>query len=164
MQLSDGRKRELSVELPEPHSVDGPWSLTATTAQGVGLTAPVAIQLEKLVSWREIGELRTFAGIASYQTNLDLPPDCDRADLGWVLELGDVYELADVWLNGRHIATSWFPPYSVDLTGHIRPGKNTLRVDVPNILKNHLEAGDYTRPSGLLGPVRLRPVGRVVLQ
>jgi hypothetical protein len=164
VELSDGRTRELQGQLPEPLSLDGPWTLTAAPAQGVGLTAPVHRTLDKLVSWRESSELRTYAGIASYETEFDFPPELDRHDLGWVLELGAVYELADVWLNGRHVATSWFPPHGVDLTGHFTPGKNTLRVDVPNILKNHLEAGDYARPSGLLGPVRLRPVGRVVLQ
>ena len=33
-----------------------------------------------------------------------------------------------------------------------------------NTLENHLEHGDHARPSGLLGPVRVRPVGRVMLQ
>ena len=33
--------------------------------QGVGLTAPVKISLDKLVSWRDIAELRTYAGIAT---------------------------------------------------------------------------------------------------
>ena len=41
---------------------------------------------------------------------------------------------------------------------------NTLRIDVPKILKNHWETGNYCRPSGLPGPVRMRPVGRVILE
>ena len=108
--------------------------------------------------------MRTFAGIVRYGTEFELPAGSSSgADFGWVLELGSVYELADVWLNGRHVATRWFPPFQLDVTAHIRSGKNTVRVDVPNILKNHLEPGDYARPSGLLGPVRLRPIGRVAL-
>jgi hypothetical protein len=87
-----------------------------------------------------------------------------RGDLALVLELGEVYELADVWLNGRPVATSWFAPHCLDVTSHVRPGQNTLRIDVPNVLKNHLEPGDYARPSGLLGPLRIRPVGRVMLE
>jgi hypothetical protein len=77
---------------------------------------------------------------------------------------GEVYEMADVWLNGRRVGTSWFAPHGLDLTGHVQPGRNQLRIDVPNILKNHLEPGEYTRPSGLLGSIRVRPVGRVFLQ
>jgi len=65
---------------------------------------------------------------------------------------------------GRRVGTSWFAPHGLDLTGHVQPGRNQLRIDVPNILKNHLEPGEYTRPSGLLGSIRVRPVGRVFLQ
>jgi hypothetical protein len=72
--------------------------------------------------------------------------------------------MADVWLNGRRVGTGWFVPHSLDLTGHVQPGRNQLRIDVPNILKNHLEPGEYTRPSGLLGSIRVRPVARVFLQ
>ncbi|NUQ63513.1 MAG: hypothetical protein HUU20_13630 [Pirellulales bacterium] len=62
------------------------------------------------------------------------------------------------------VLAGWFLPYHVELTGHVQLGKNTLRVDVPNILKNHLEQGNYARRSGLLGPVRIRPLGRVILK
>ena len=68
-----------------------------------------------------------------------------------------------MWVNDQHVATSWFPPYELTSQAHLSPGKNVLRVDVPNILKNYLETGDYARPSGLLGPVRLRPVVRVAV-
>ncbi|NUQ63510.1 MAG: hypothetical protein HUU20_13610 [Pirellulales bacterium] len=164
VELSDGRTREIHLELPELTALDGPWTLSATPSQGVGLPSAVDIELPKLVSWREIPSLRTYAGIAAYGTEFDLPPDRLREGIGLVLELGEVYELADVWLNGRRIGTSWFPPHHIELTGHVRPGKNTLRIDVPNILKNHLEQGNYARPSGLLGPVRIRPAGQVILK
>lgn len=164
VELSDGRTRDLRVELPKPLPLDGRWTLAASPEHGVGVRLPVRIELDRLVSWREIPELRTYSGIASYTTQFDVSPDHLREDVGLLLELGDVYELADVWLNGRHVATNWFPPYRLDVTGHVRPGKNAVRIDVPNILKNHLEQGDYTRPSGLLGPVRIRPIGQIILK
>ena len=83
----------------------------------------------------------------------------------WTLELGDVYELARVWLNGHEIGTTWSPPFQLETTGRLKRGRNTLRIEVPNVLKNHLEAGDdYRRPSGLLGPVQLVPKRRVVFK
>jgi hypothetical protein len=164
VELSDGQTRELRVTLPSPIALDGPWTLAADPGQGVGLAAPVKFELDKLVSWREIPGLRTYAGLARYETSFDLPPEFLREDVGLLLELGKVYELADVWLNARRVGTSWFPPHGLDFTGHVQPGRNQLRIDVPNILKNHLESGEYARPSGLLGPIRVRPVGRVFLQ
>ncbi len=72
----------------------------------------------------------------------------------------------------------WCPPYSVDLTGRLRAGANTVRIEVANLGINHMAGRalpDYrllnlrygTRfepqdmdkvqpvPSGLLGPIRL---------
>ena len=85
-------------------------------------------------------------------------------NIGLRLELGGVYELARVTVNGHCIGVTWFPPFQVELTDRVKSGRNSLRIDVPNLLKNHLERGDdYTRPSGLMGPVVLRPFARVVL-
>jgi len=164
VELSDGQTRALRVTLPPPLVLDRGWTLAADPGQGVGLAAPVKVELDKLVSWREVPGLRTYAGLARYETSFDLPPEFLREDVGLLLELGKVYELADVWLNGRRVGTSWYPPHGLDLTGHVQPGRNQLRIDVPNILKNHLAPGEYARPSGLLGPIRVRPVGRVFLQ
>jgi hypothetical protein len=164
VELSDGQNRELRATLPPPLALDKGWTLAADPSQGSGLATPVKVQLDKLVSWREIPGLRTYAGLTRYETSFDLPPEFLREYVGLRLELGEVYELADVWLNNRRVGTSWFPPHGLDLTGHVQPGRNQLRIDVPNILKNHMEPGEYARPSGLLGPVRVRPVGRVFPQ
>jgi beta-galactosidase/beta-glucuronidase len=86
-----------------------------------------------------------------------------RDDLLVELDLGRVYEVAEVWLNGKRVRVSWYRPYRIDITGHLRQGKNELRVDVTNILKNYLTDGEYSHPSGLLGPVKIRGVSKVLL-
>ena len=70
VELSDRRTRALEVQLPEPLSLHGPWTLATDPTRGVGLTTPLSIPLANLVSWREIPELRTFAGMASYTTQV----------------------------------------------------------------------------------------------
>jgi len=163
VELSDGRVRELQASVPGPIDLDKGWTLAADPDRGIGLPAPAPVTLESLVSWREVPGWRTYAGTGRYETTVELSADLVRDDVGLLLELGTVHELADVWVNGQKIGTAWFPPFRVDLTGHVRPGRNLLRIDVPNLLKNHLEPGDYRRPSGLIGPVRILPVQRAVL-
>jgi hypothetical protein len=88
------------------------------------------------------------------------------------LDLGDVRDLAEVWINGLRVGEVWHAPYRLDVTGTLRPGRNTLQVKVANPWVNRL-IGDsqpvankitFTamptylpsaplRPSGLLGPV-----------
>jgi hypothetical protein len=163
VELSDGQVRELQAAVPEPIALDEGWTLAADPDRGIGLPAPAPVTLESLGSWREVPGWRTYAGTGRYETSFELPAELVRDDIGLLLELGTVHELADVQVNGRKAGTAWFPPFVIDLTGHVRPGRNLLRIDVPNLLKNHLEPGDYRRPSGLVGPVRIRPVQRALL-
>ena len=108
-----------------------------------------------LGSWTAIAP--AFSGSATYERAVDL----DAATLAgrrWTLDLGDVRDVAEVAVNGRDLAPRLWAPYRLDVTGALRAGRNTIRVRVTNTGANaHGEA----RPSGLLGPVALRPERRV---
>ena len=90
------------------------------------------------------------------------------------IDLGEVGQMADVFINGEHVAFLWKAPYNVQYTGRLKPGKNTIEVKVVNVWVNRLigdvqpGAGGHTYtvvpffkpdspllPSGLIGPVRL---------
>lgn len=165
VRLSDGTSSTMSVDLPSPLSIAGPWQLSVDGLHAVSSQPPCKLTLHRLVSWRKILELKYYAGVATYTTDIDVPTELIGSEIGLRLDLGEVHELARVWLNDHEIGTAWHPPFSVDLTRQIKVGKNVLRIDVPNVLKNHLEKGDgYDRPSGLLGPVILLPYGRILLK
>jgi hypothetical protein len=161
--LSDGRVRNVKVKIPEQISLNEGWALCASDSAGVGVKGKAEIKLDELKSWRQIRELRNYSGTGSYRIAFDVRPEMLRDDLVVELDLGRVYEVAEVWLNDRNIGATWYRPYRVDITGRLRQGKNELRVDVTNILKNYLTDGEYSHPSGLLGPVKIRGVPKVLL-
>jgi hypothetical protein len=68
------------------------------------------------------------------------------------LDLGEVRDVAEVWVNGKEVGARLWPPYRFDVTSALRPGRNTIRVRVGNVVNNNY--GDF-QPSGLLGPVTL---------
>jgi hypothetical protein len=79
------------------------------------------------------------------------------------LDLGEVFDTAQVTVNGHHL-----PPVNllnpiVDLSAHLRRGRNTIQVEVATTLFNRLrveQPNTYTgnrQNYGLLGPVRLIP-------
>jgi sialidase-1 len=164
IRLSDGTGRKQVVAVPAPVVVSGPWQLSVSATQAVSPQPPQTLRLERLVSWRELPELKHYAGAATYTTAFDLKPELIGDDRGLVLHLGAVFELARVSVNGREAGTAYAPPFRVDVTALVKAGRNTLAIEVPNQLKNHLERGDnYRRPSGLLGPVLLVPDRRITL-
>lgn len=140
-----------------PIAVTGPWRLSVRDGQPVSPQAPLTLQLDRLVSWRTLSELKHYAGRATYETEVDVPKEFPRSNGAVFLELGEVYEVARVTINGRDAGIAWVPPFRVEITGLLKPGCNTLHIEVANLLKNYLSTGDYDHPSGLLGPVHLRP-------
>ena len=76
-----------------------------------------------------------------------------------ILELGQVYETAHVWVNGHEAGVRVAPPYRFEIGDLLREGKNVLRIEVINTLVNRQR--DFfsmtmpMEPSGLIGPVKL---------
>jgi hypothetical protein len=94
-----------------------------------------------------------FSGAATYSTSVDLT-GTELAGRRLVLDLGDVRDVAEVAVNGRRFGPLLWTPHRLDVTDALRAGSNAIAVTVTNTLAN--VHGD-PRPSGLLGPVALRP-------
>ncbi|SFB03678.1 Glycosyl hydrolases family 2, sugar binding domain [Cohnella sp. OV330] len=100
--------------------------------------------------------LPRFSGTIRYETEFDW----DESAAGEVLlDLGEAYETAEVWLNGERTGVRICPPYRMEATGLLKKGRNRLVVEVTNTLakeqRDFLSAFAQQEPSGLLGPVRL---------
>jgi hypothetical protein len=156
-----------------PLPVTGPWSLSFD-----GPSAPDSFTLDALrpLNEDERDRVRHFSGHITYTTTINVPEDFPAEGRALHLDLGEVRELATVRLNGEDLGVWWKPPYRKEVTGVLRPGKNTLEVTAVNTWVNRLigdanlpEAERVTStpahqfykgtealpPSGLLGPVRL---------
>ncbi len=142
--------------------------------------APAKASIDPLVSWTEIPNdgIKYFSGTATYRLDLDAPQDWFKPDAKIILDLGEVKEIAEVWVNGKPVGEIlWKPPYRADVTAALVPGKNHLEIKVTNLWPNRLigdqqpNAKPYAwvdyRPfkdstplleSGLLGPVKVLSV------
>ena len=129
----------------EPIKLDGPWTLRL---ERDGETA----RPTELGSWTSTDP--TFSGSGVYRTSLSLTKG-ELADRKMLLDLGDVRELAQVTVNGFVLPRALWSPYVVDITEALRPGDNSIEVRVTNTLLNR--RSKTPPPSGLFGPVTLRP-------
>jgi hypothetical protein len=168
-----------SVSTPEPaeqliEQLGGPWQVAFQTERG----APASATFDELIDFRESSDLgiRYFSGIATYIKDVNVSEETiDQGDI--IIDLGEVYNLAEVWVNGNLAGTAWKPPYQVNISDHVTVGSNEIEIKSVNTWVNRL-IGDAqpgveeeekvtltTRefyradtplvPSGLLGPVRI---------
>jgi hypothetical protein len=129
----------------QPIAVDGPWTVQL---QRDGESARPTV----LGSWTQTDP--TFSGSGIYRTSVELS-EPDLAGRRLVLDLGEVRDIAQVTVNGVTLPRALWSPYTVDVTDVLRTGDNTIEVRVTNTLLNR--RSKTPPPSGLLGPVTLRP-------
>ncbi len=164
-----------------PLILNGDWRVTALRG---GPELPAAFRQPGFGSWTaQGGPWERFAGTARYETEFTLPAGTPADD--WRLDLGDVRETARVFVNGTATDLVWALPMQTSIGAWLKPGKNTLVLEVTNLAANRIRDLDRRQvewkkfheinfvnifyqafdasawplqPSGLLGPVRLVPL------
>ena len=169
------------------------WKLTFPSLNQV-------VPMAKLHSWSDEEPFQYYSGHVHYAKTIDLTAEVVSMN-SLVLDFGDgtlvplpdplpqfnmraylespVREAAEVYVNGQRAGVVWHPPYSIDLTEWMKPGKNELEIVVGNTAINTLagqtlpnyrllndrygerfvpQGMDHLQPlpSGIVGELRLR--------
>lgn len=122
-------------------TLEGAWQVAFEPGRG----APNQVVFDKLTAWDQHPEagIKYFSGTATYRKEFDLT--ADQAGKRVRLQLGTVQCLARVRLNGKDLGIVWTAPWSLDLTGALRAGRNDLEIEVTNTWMNRL-IGDAGLP------------------
>lgn len=100
-----------------------------------------------------------FSGTVEYRAVLTAPliasePGGDCASGRRIfLDLGNVQEIAHLWVNDVSVGVQMWAPFVFDITDYLTDGDNTIRLTVDNCLANGIN--NTSRASGLLGPVQI---------
>jgi hypothetical protein len=147
---------EESETVSDTHSkyidLSSDWKLTFS---GINQT----ISMTTLHSWSDVEAFRYYSGEVRYEKTIDIPANLISPN-SVVLDFGEgnpvpipdplptfnmrayldgpVREAAEVYVNGQHVGVVWHPPYSIDLTKWLKPGKNELTIVVGNTAINSL--------------------------
>ena len=154
--------------------IKGPWEVSFDPEWG----GPGKINFDELTDWKDHSDegIRYYSGKAEYKTTFDLPEDISPNKFNKIgINIGEVSNLAKVYLNGKDLGVLWTFPWEVDVKDVIEKEDNILEIHVVNLWINRL-IGDqflpdssrytftthnyYTKDdplvsSGLLGPVRI---------
>ncbi|MBV9182347.1 MAG: glycoside hydrolase, partial [Acidobacteria bacterium] len=153
-------------------TLSGPWAVAFQAGRG----APPSITLNQLSDWSQSQDpgVKYFSGIGTYRNTVQAPAEWFHNGHRLWLDLGEVRNLAEVTLNGKKLGQTWHPPYRIDVTSALRPGRNEVTIEVVNAWVNRLigdqqpgateltfadvkpyKANSPLLPSGLLGPVTI---------
>ena len=188
IEWSDGKQSELNVR---PFSVDyqisSPWKVNfSKELAGLPLNGPepfIANELKSLTLYDD-EDIKYYSVTIQYFNTIEIDK---HKDYKVFLDLGNVQEIADIYINNLKVGTSWIAPFRMEITDFLKEGKNHLQVDVVNLWANRLigdgkkpknersthtnvtkfdsaNSEQYLRVSGLLGPVRIIYAKQVVLR
>lgn len=160
------KPRETIVQKIE---ITGPWHVKFQADRG----APAEITLSNLISLNQhdLAGVKYFSGAATYVNSLEIPALLAGEKIR--LNLGEVKNLAEIYVNGQKVTTLWKQPFVTDISAFVHAGTNQIEVKVINSWVNRLigdaqkgakkitylsmpmmiQAGMPTETSGLLGPV-----------
>ena len=108
---------------------------------------------DKLFNITGRNELPHFSGHIKYETEFD------AEEGNYILDLGYVGEVAELYINGEFVGEKLIPPYTFDVSDFIKDGKNKMEIVVSN--HNGFAVRDFFskfllfEPSGLLGDIKL---------
>ncbi|MDR0844495.1 MAG: glycoside hydrolase family 2 [Tannerella sp.] len=172
LKTTAGETQNIHVEPPVIQPVSTPWLVSFDPKYG----GPEQIRMDKPVLWNTHTDpgIRYYSGTATYENAFQIaaaPSDKQRI----YLDLGEMYNIAEVYINGKSAGVWWQPPFSHDITALVQAGENRLLLKVVNLWPNRLIADarlpedkrltktnvlKFTldiplRPSGLAGPVNI---------
>lgn len=161
--------------LKELVKINTPWQVRFDTSSG-GPVHPV--EFKKLLDWSLSSDdkIKNYSGTAIYTNSLDIGSTKEGTNL--LLNIGQVGVMANIKINGQFVGNVWTAPWTIDVTGKLHAGLNTIEIEVVNTWVNRLigdskikeserrtwttvnsytPTSDYEK-SGLLGPVSLQSV------
>jgi len=144
LKFGDGKTRLVeAAAMPPALAISGQWEVSFPPGEG----APERLKFDKLVSWSDHPNkgVKYFSGTATYTKSVSVPETMAVKECRLWLDLGKVEVMAEVNVNGRNLGILWKPPYRVEITDAVKPGKNTFEIKVVNLWINR-QIGDEFLP------------------
>lgn len=126
--------------------LEGPWEVSFDPEWG----GPENIIFDGLTDWTKRLEkgIKYYSGIASYKKTFeidDLHRSEDAPQKEYFIDLGKVYNMARVIVNGKDLGVLWTSPWQMNITKALQEGENKLEIKVANLWINRL-IGDKFKP------------------
>ncbi len=114
-------------------TISTPWKITFPV-RGRDVTYNVST----LESWADNTniDIKYFSGTATYENTLKVVSVDKSAK--YEIDLGEVKNIAEVFVNEKNVGTLWKKPFKLDITEALKTGHNDIQVKVTNTWVNRL--------------------------
>jgi len=93
-------------------------------------------ELHELRDLKEIPEFTHFAGTVSYLATVQLS---NPSPIHY-LDLGKVFGIAELIVNGKHIGTTWYGRNAFAIENVLKKGANTIEIKVTTVMLNYMKS------------------------
>ena len=121
------------------------WNVTFPEGWG----APAEANFDKLISWTESDNegIKYFSGTARYHNSISIQAEDLKNNARIELSLGEVGDVAEVFINGKSAGILWKEPFKLDITELVKSGRNDLQIEVVNQWVNRLTGDMLSEPA-----------------
>jgi hypothetical protein len=128
-----GNNYQYLQPIGEGTEITGNWTIEFLSG---GPELPSKVTATALGSWTALpGEaVKNFSGTARYSIKFQKLGNATA----WLLDLGKVHETAEVFLNGKKLATLIGPSFQAEVPAGELKGFNTLEIVVANLMANRI--------------------------
>ncbi len=118
----------------EAVTIKGRW---LTVFESGGPERPPSFDSEVPMYWTDLRDERykNFSGTAAYESKFMRPASKNNR---WLLALDSVKGTAEVFLNGKSVATLLGPVYETEFDGSLLEDENVLTIKVSNLMANRI--------------------------
>ncbi|WP_282035758.1 glycosyl hydrolase [Saccharicrinis aurantiacus] len=141
-QTSVGKDKTIKVKtVPKAINLSEGWDVNFAAPNSMSTKVP----FKELSSWSLSSDdnIRFFSGTASYTKQFELSKELLQSNYSLELDLGSVFVIAEVILNGENLGVLWKAPYRINMDGVAKEGTNTLEVRVTNMWPNRLIGDEF---------------------
>jgi hypothetical protein len=139
------KRPEVKVLKETPVDIDGEWTVYFKPKTD---EEPFRRKFAELVDFSRQDDdpsVKYFSGTATYEKTVRLSAADLSANKAVVIDLGELYDIAELEINGKKAGVLWSPPYRTDITALLKSGNNTLKIHITNNWINRL-IGDEQYP------------------
>jgi hypothetical protein len=139
IQLNDSTVRQIqrNESIPQPIYLSN-WHVSCSIRSNLGDTTLIEKDLVELHDLRTDKDLKYSCGPWKYTSSFQLSNNNLNEEFHWFLNLGEVCDAAEIYINQSKVCSVYCPPYRIEISPFLTTGVNHIEIIVRGCLRNLL--------------------------